>query len=69
MHVNQYSYLFILKWPLLLPTEMLLTHTYADLDISKSMFRNVLAGSFFFFAQLDSAVVSPPGTALIVNMI
>ena len=41
---------------------------HIHVDISKSMCRNVLAGSIFF-AQLDSAVVSLPGTALIVNMI
>lgn len=41
---------------------------FADLNISKSMFRNVLAGGIFF-VPLDSAVVSPPGAALVVNMI
>lgn len=39
-----------------------------DLKTSESRLRDVLAGSLFF-VQLDSAVVSLPGMALIVNMI
>lgn len=44
---------------------------YPCLLLFKSVFRNVLAGSFFLClcVRMDSAAVSPPGTAPTVNMI